>query len=73
MHNCRNILGLNDDQQSFIVGMNFDGARFPRQPLVRPQAGPSSFGGGANAQTLTGALVNGPDAAGNYQDSRQRP
>lgn len=70
---CRNMLGLNDDQFSYVVGMGFDSASFPRQPLVRPAAGPTAFGGGPNQQVLRGAIVNGPDASGNYQDSRQRP
>ena len=71
---CSNILGLNEDQFSYVVGMNFDGASFPRQAIVRPQAGPASAGAsGSNIEVLRGAIVNGPDTAGNYRDNRQRP
>lgn len=76
----RNMVGLNADKRSFMVGYAPDGATSPRRPSERasscppdPSAGcgAEAFSAGSpNPSLLSGALVHGPSASGAYSDSR---
>jgi hypothetical protein len=64
----RYMMGLNADRQSYFAGVSLDNAAMPARAIIRPAAGPSSFGeAGANPVIPEGALVNGPDTSGVYQ------
>ena len=62
-------MGLNSNSRSYVVGVSPDSASSPRQAVDRV-TGPSSFNGGDNPETLTGALVHGPSANGAFVDRR---
>ena len=62
------MLGDNPDGQSYVVGF---GDTFPLNPHHRAASGTTNLYDGAdNVHELTGALVGGPDANGNYSDDR---
>lgn len=71
------ILGDNNNKRSFVVGFGTNPPLKAHHKIASCPVPPLTCGysyvdyAGANINTLSGALVGGPDKYGNYQDSRR--